>query len=145
MSWSKALAERKGRILVISVFLLLSILPGEYYLRWLSVLALAFLLGVLLMGVDLRLSGGRVVEEEPPGKRPDFERALKIVKRARKGGARNLVEDELLEAYHTLTGKSFHELRVNPPPALRAFYSSKNPYEGLKRALEILEADLNED
>ncbi|WP_297500857.1 hypothetical protein [Thermococcus sp.] len=145
MSWPKALADKKGRLLVISVFLLFSTLPGEYYVRWLSVLALALFLGILLIGVDVKLSGRSVFEEKAARKRPDFERALRIVRRAKRGGARSLVEEELLEVCHTLTGKNFHELRANPPPALQAFYSSRNPYEGLKRALEILEADLNED
>jgi len=136
----------KGRAAVIGLLAFLSIVPGEYYVRWISAVALAVFLGAVLIGEDVRIPYRRGASEvEYIRKRPDFERALNIVKRAKKGGARNLIEEELLEMLYVLTGRSFHELRANPPEALRVFYSSPNPYEGLKRALKVLEAEVDED
>jgi len=135
----------KGGALLIGVLSLLAIVPGEYYVRWLAAVFLAVVLGVILVGYDVEIPYSRRVSAESVRRRPDFERALTLVKRAKKGGSRKLIEEELLEINYVLTGKNFQELRANPPPALRAFYSSPNPYEGLKRALKILEAELNED
>ncbi len=128
-----------------AVLVFLSVVPGEYYVRWMAVVFLAFLLGVILVGYDVKIPyRGSASDVEYIKKRPEFERALMIVKRSKKG-SRKLIEDELLEIHYILTGRNFQELRSNPPPALKAFYSSPNPYEGLKKALKILEAELNED
>jgi hypothetical protein len=143
-SW-KGVEGKAAHIGLALLLVFLSVVPGEYYVRWIAVVLLSLFLGVVLIGTDVRLPKRGSEEEYAPKKKPEFERALNIVKRARKGGGRRLIEEELLEVYHTLTGKSFRELRSNPPSGLGEFYSSKNPYEGLKRALEILEAELDED
>jgi len=146
VSLRKLIEGHKGRVVVVAVLLLLSIAPGEYYVRWISAVALAVFLGAVLIGEDVKIPHRRGVSEvEYIRKRPDFERALTIVKRAKKGGSGKLIEEELLEMLYILTGRSYHELRANPPEALRVFYSSRNPYEGLKRALKVLEAELDED
>ena len=146
MSLRKLIEGHKGRIVVVAVLLLLSIAPGEYYVRWIGAVALAIFLGAVLIGEDVKIPHRRSVSEvEYIRRRPDFERALNIVKRAKKGGSGKLIEEELLEMLYILTGRSYHELRANPPKALRAYYSSRNPYEGLKRALKVLEAELDED
>jgi len=146
VSLRKLIEGHKGRIAVVAVLLLLSIAPGEYYVRWIGAVALAIFLGAVLIGEDVKIPHrGRASEVEYIRRRPDFERALNIVKRAKKGGSGKLIEEELLEMLYILTGRSYHELRANPPKALRAYYSSRNPYEGLKRALKVLEAELDED
>jgi len=125
----------------------LSIVPGEYYVRWIAVLALAVLLGIILLQYDVKIQySSRWEEDYTRPLKPEFERALTIVSRA-KAGKGKLAEEELLEILYVLyDGKfNYQELRSNPPPALKAFYSSPNPYEGLKKAIKILEAELNED
>ncbi|WP_297065996.1 hypothetical protein [Thermococcus sp.] len=147
MSLRRWIEMFKGRLIVAGLLVFLSIVPGEYYVRWIAVFSLAVFLGVILLGQDVRIQYVRNVESpQTRPLKPDFERALRIVERAKKG-RRKLAEEELLEILYTLyNGKyNYHELRSNPPPALKAFYSSPDPYEGLKRALKILEAELNED
>ncbi|WP_297068708.1 hypothetical protein [Thermococcus sp.] len=145
MNSSKKTKYHGGRIFLVLLLLFLSVAPGEYYIRWIVVLALAVVLGVILVGADVRINYLSKPEEYTGRKRPDFERALLTVKRAKKGGGKDLIEEDLLEVYHILTGKSYRELRSNPPPALKFFYSSPNTYEGLKGALKLLEDELNED
>ncbi len=137
--------EGRGRAAVVALLIILAVIPGEYYVRWIAVVSLAIFLGALLVGSDVRLSYVSRHYEYVPQRRPEFERALTMVKRARKGGAKNLIEGELLEVHYLMTGRSYQDLRSNPPPALKAFYSSRNPYEGLEKALKILEGELNED
>jgi hypothetical protein len=134
-----------GRIVIGLLLTLGVILPGEYYVRWIFVLALGGFLGWVLIGYDILIPYRPKRDEYQITRRPDFERALRVVKRTKKGKGREVAEEYLLEILHSLTGRSFYELRANPPKALRAFYSSKDPYEGLKEALKILEAKLNED
>lgn len=122
-----------------------SILPGEYYVRWVFAVALAAFLGWVLIGYDVFIPYRPKRDEYQIARRPDFERALLLVKRTKKGGGREVAEEYILEILHSITGRSFYELRTDPPKALQAFYSSKNPYEGLKEALKLLEAELNED
>ncbi|WP_297556030.1 hypothetical protein [Thermococcus sp.] len=137
----------KGRLMVAGFLIFLSVVPGEYYIRWIAVFSLAVFLGIVLLNEDVHIQQARMRNNPATNPlKPDFERALVIVKRAQKG-TRKLAEEELLEILYTLyDGKySYQELRSNPPPALKAFYSSPDPYEGLKQALKILEAELNED
>jgi len=145
----RSLSEKfKGRIVLLGILLLLSTVPGEYYIRWIASVALAAALALILVGYDVRIPYRKEASEEfKRPLKPEFERALTIVERSKKGGSRKLVEEDLLEILYILyDGKfNYQELRSNPPPALKAFYSSPNPYEGLKEALKILEAELNED
>ncbi|NJE54415.1 hypothetical protein [Thermococcus sp. 21S9] len=137
----------KGRIILMGLLVFLSVVPGEYYVRWIAVLALAVLLGIILLQYDVKIQySSRREEDYTRPLKPEFERALTIVDRA-KAGKGKLAEEELLEILYILyDGKfNYQELRSNPPPALKAFYSSPNPYEGLKKAIKILEAELNED
>lgn len=137
----------KGRLTLAGVLVFLSIAPGPYYIRWIAVVLLAVSLASVLLSEDVRfpykLSGS---EEETFERKSDFERILNAVKGLKKGHSRKLIEEELLEIEYLLFGgeRNFRELRSNPPPALKAFYSSPDPYEGLKKALKILEDELNE-
>jgi len=137
----------KGRLIIAGLLVFLSIIPGEYYVRWIAAVSLAVFLGALLIGKDVRIPYERENRDAQTHRlKSDFDRALTIVDRA-KAGKRKLAEDELLEILYTLYGGrlNYQELRSNPPPALEAFYSSPNPYEGLRKALKILEAEMNED
>ena len=146
MSWRKLIRDYKGRIVITAFLVFFSIAPGEYYIRWISVVVLAVFLGAVLIGEDVKIPYWRSTHEVSYiRKRPDYERVLNMVKRVKKGGSPAVLENELLEILHILTGKSYHELKSDPPEALRVFYSSPNPYEGLKRALKVLEAELDED
>ncbi|AHL23381.1 MULTISPECIES: hypothetical protein [Thermococcus] len=147
MSLRKLIESFRGRMLLAGLLVFLSIVPGEYYVRWIAAFTLAVILGIILIEKDVKIPySPRKEESYTRPLKPDFERALTIVSRA-KAGKRNLAEEELLEILYTLYDGEFNyqELRSNPPPALKAFYSSPNPYEGLKRAIKILEAELNED
>jgi len=147
VSLRKLIESFKGRVLLAGLLVFLSVVPGEYYVRWMAVVTLAVVLGMILLEKDVRISyTQRKGEDYGYRLKSDFERALTIVKRA-KAGRGKLAEEELLEILYTLNdGRlSYIELRSNPPPALKAFYSSPDPYEGLKKALKILEAELNED
>ncbi|BAD86036.1 hypothetical membrane protein, conserved [Thermococcus kodakarensis KOD1] len=151
MSLRELTKQYKLRIAVGLVFIAGAVLPGPYYVRWLSAVALSVFVAWMLIGYDIVIVGYDVVVDRGSGsafrvnRRPDFERALQLVKRTKKGGGREVAEEYILEILHSITGRSFYELRTDPPKALQAFYSSKNPYEGLKEALKILEAELNED
>lgn len=137
----------RARIIIGLLLTLGSILPGgEYYVRWVFAVALAAFLGWVLIGYDVLIPYRPKRDEYQIARRPDFERALLLVKRAKKGGGREVAEEYLLEILHSITGRSFYDLRTDPPKALQAFYSSRDPpYRGLKEALKILEAELNED
>ncbi|MBP1911535.1 hypothetical protein [Thermococcus stetteri] len=145
MKLPESLEQYIGRIVIGALLAIGCILPGEYYVRWVFVVALAGFLGWVLIGYDVFIPYRPKRDEYQVVRRPDFERALLLVKRAKKGSGREIAEEYLLEILHSITGLSFYELRANPPKALEVFYSSKDPYKGLKEALKILEAELNED
>ncbi|WP_457742923.1 hypothetical protein [Thermococcus sp.] len=136
----------KGRLILAGLLVFLSIAPGPYYIRWIAVVLLAVSLASIMLSEDVKFPYKLSESEETFERKSDFERILNAVKGLKKSRSRKLIEEELLEIEYILLGgeRNFRELRSNPPPALKAFYSSPDPYEGLKKALKILEDELDE-
>ncbi len=120
-------------------FALMAFLAGSYLIRWLGVMIAGVILIVVLFGLELQSEYVPRRKRNLISGKSELERLTSVVKRAKKGKiAREIIAEEIQEIYALLSDE-------NPNEALELIYSEGDFYENLKKALEIVEADLNED
>lgn len=120
-------------------FALMAFLAGSYLIRWLGVMIAGVILIVVLFGLELQSEYVPRRRRNLISGKSELERLTSVVKRAKKGKiAREIIAEEIREIYALLSDE-------NPNEALELIYSEGDFYENLKKALEIVEADLNED
>lgn len=123
-------------------FVLIAIFAGSYILRWIAVVLVALILGTVLFGLEIKLKYRPKTRFTPKEKKSEFERTAMLISKARSGSvARALIEEKILDSYAVLTDS---ELKSEPNAALKALHSDGDFLDNLEKALEILEADLNE-
>ncbi|NJE08424.1 hypothetical protein E3E31_07790 [Thermococcus sp. M39] len=128
-------------------FALMAFLAGSYLIRWLGVMIAGVILIVVLFGLEIQSEYVPRRKRNLISGKSELERLTSVVKRARKGKmAREIIAEEIREIYALLSDEYTHfDLKSNLNEALRLLYSEGDFYENLKKALEIVEADLNED
>ncbi len=138
-----------GIAAVVALLVALAVFPAPYMARWLAVLAIGILLGVLIFNLDvaeIMPSLGRSQGVKP---KMDIERTVTLIKKAKSGKvARSLVAEQIAGIYATLSddySSTFHALMNEPNEALKILRSEGDFLDNLERALKIVEADLNED
>ncbi|WP_324735053.1 hypothetical protein VFC49_07715 [Thermococcus sp. SY098] len=139
---------RVSKALFLAVpFALMAFLSGSYLVRWLGVIIAGVILSVVLFGFEIQSEYIPRRKRNLISGKSDLERLTSVVKRAKKGKmAREIIAEEIREIYALLYDEYTHfDLKSNPNEALRLLYSEGDFYENLKKALEIVEADLNED
>ena len=120
-------------------FALMAFLAGSYLIRWLGVMIAGVILIVVLFGLELQSEYVPRRKRNLISGKSELERLTSVVKRAKKGKiAREIIAEEIQEIYALLSDE-------NPNEALELIYSEGDFYENLKKTLEIVEADLNED
>jgi len=120
-------------------FALMAFLAGSYLIRWLGVMIAGVILIVVLFGLELQSEYVPRRKRNLISGKSELERLTSVVKRAKKGKiAREIIAEEIREIYALLSDE-------NPNEALELIYSEGDFYENLKKTLEIVEADLNED
>ncbi len=138
-----------GIAVAVALLVALAVFPAPYMARWLAVLAIGILLGVLIFNWEVAgiiPSLGRSQGVKP---KTDIERTVTLIKKAKSGKvARSLVAEQIAGIYATLSddySSTFHTLMNEPNEALRVLRSEGDFLDNLERALKIVEADLNED
>ena len=138
-----------GIAAVVALLVALAVFPAPYMARWLAVLAIGILLGVLIFNWEVAgiiPSLGRSQGVKP---KTDIERTVTLIKKAKSGKvARSLVAEQIAGIYATLSddySSTFHTLMNEPNEALRVLRSEGDFLDNLERALKMVEADLNED
>ncbi|AHF81238.1 hypothetical protein [Thermococcus paralvinellae] len=128
-------------------FALMAFLAGSYLVRWLGVMIAGVILIVVLFGLEIQSDYVPRRKRNLISGKNELERLTSVVKRARKGKmAREIIAEEIRGIYALLSDEyTYFDLKSNPNEALRLLYSEGDFYENLKKALEIVEADLNED
>ncbi|MCD6558925.1 hypothetical protein DRN43_02090 [Thermococci archaeon] len=126
-------------------FLLIASFASSYIVRWASLLvAGVILLAIFIWEVPIRYRTPKRIRKEENGK-TEFERIVSMIKLAEKGGvARSLVEDRIIGIYEILEDKGFDEIKKSPNRALRILRQSDNFLEGLEKALDVLEREMEE-
>ncbi|WP_456453052.1 hypothetical protein [Thermococcus sp.] len=129
-------------------FVLIAIFAGSYILRWMAVVLAALILSVALFGFEIKLRYLPRTRFIPRERKSEFERTVMLISRARSGAvARALIEEKIIDSYAVLADDYNREvsgLKSEPNAALRALHSDGDFLDNLEKALEILEADLNE-
>ncbi|ADT84881.1 hypothetical protein [Thermococcus barophilus] len=139
---------RVSKALFLAVpFALMAFLSGSYLVRWLGVIIAGVILIVVLFGFEIQSEYIPRRKRNLISGKSDLERLTSVVKRAKKGKmAREIIAEEIREIYALLSDEyTRFDLKSNPNEALRLLHSEGDFYENLKKALEIVEADLNED
>ncbi|MBO8175286.1 MAG: hypothetical protein H0Z18_08510 [Thermococcus sp.] len=130
-------------------FALMAFLSGSYLVRWLGVIIAGVILVIVLFGLEIQSEYVPRRKRNLISGKSELERLVSVVKRAKKGKmAREIIAEEIREIYALLSDEStqeFFDLKSQPNEALELIYSEGDFYENLKKALEIVEADLNED
>jgi len=123
---------------------------GAYILRWITVLIFGIVLSVILFGWELGLPPIELGASQSKSKRRDEVKTLAaLVNKAKSGKtARKIIADMVAEIYATVSddyGKTYQELRSEPNMPMRLIMGDGDFLDNLERAIEIVEADLNED
>lgn len=123
-------------------FLLIASFASSYILRWASLLvAGVILLAIFIWEVPIRYRAPKRKKKEE-NEKTEFERIVSMIKLAEKGEvARSLIEDRIIGIYKTLEDKSFEE---RPNRALKVLRQSDSFLEGLEKALDVVERDMEE-
>ncbi|QDA30456.1 hypothetical protein FH039_00915 [Thermococcus indicus] len=138
----------KALLFIGSVLLLAATLAGSYLVRWLAVLFLGAVLAFFLFGVEIKVARQRISRGVKVERKTDVDRTVSLLRKARTGRvARSLVEEKIVEIYATLSddyNPTYHSLLTNPNEAVRTLRAEGDFLDNLEKALEIVEADLNE-
>ncbi len=130
-------------------FVLIAMFAGSYILRWIAVVLTALILSIVLFGFEIKLRYLPRTGFTPRERKSEFERTVMLISKARSGAvARALIEEKILDSYAVLAddyNREIAELKSEPNTALRILHSDGDFLDNLEKALEILEADLNED
>jgi uncharacterized protein (DUF58 family) len=139
----------KAVVIMGSILLLVSVMAGSYMVRWLAVLFLGAFLAFFLFGVEIKVSLPVPELRAKVEKKTDVDRTVTLIQKAKTGKvARSLIEEKILDIYATLSddyNSTFRSLRSEPNEAIRVLNSEGDFLDNLEKALEIVEADLNED
>ncbi|NJE04298.1 hypothetical protein [Thermococcus sp. MV11] len=138
----------RALLIVGSVLVLVATLAGSYLVRWLAVLFLGAVMAFFLFGVEMNVARRRRDREQRVERKTDVDRTVSLLRKARTGRvARSLVEERIVEIYATLSddyNSTYHSLITNPNEAIRALRAEGDFLDNLEKALDIVEADLNE-
>ena len=123
---------------------------GAYVLRWITVLIFGIALSIILFGWELGLPpldfGSSSTENE---KRDEVKTLSALIGKAKSGKvARKIIADMVADIYATASenyGKTYQRLRAEPNRPMRMIMGNGDFLENLERAIELVEADLNED
>ena len=139
----------KAVVVVGSILLLASIMAGSYLVRWLAVLFLGAFLACFLFGVEIKVSIPVPERRAKVERKTDVDRTVALIRKAKTGKvARSLIGEQIIDIYATLSddyNSTFRSLRSEPNEALRVLNSGGDFLDNLEKALEMVEADLNED
>jgi len=135
-------------VVVSAALIVVSTFMGSYVVRWLAVLFLGALLGAFLFGLEMRVSRPRLKRREGVERKTEVDRVTALIRRAKTGKvARSLIEESIVHIYATLSddyNSTYRSLLSEPNEALKALRSEGDFLDNLEKALEIVEADLNE-
>ncbi len=138
-----------GIAVIVALLVALAIFPAPYVARWLAVLSIGILFGVILFNMDVVGVIPRLGRSAQTEVKTDIERTVTLIKKAKTGKvARSLVAEQIAGIYATLSddyGSTFQSLMNEPNGALKALLSEGDFLDNLERALKIVEDDLNED
>lgn len=135
-------------VVVSAALIVVSTFMGSYVVRWLAVLFLGALLGAFLFGLEMRVSRPRLKRREGVERKTEVDRVTALIRRAKTGKvARSLIEESIVHIYATLSddyNSTYRSLLSEPNEALKVLRSEGDFLDNLEKALEIVEADLNE-
>jgi len=135
-------------VVVSAALFVVSVVMGSYVVRWLAVLFLGVFLGAFLFGLEMRVARPRLKRRTSVKRKTDVDRAVTLISRAKTGKvARSLIEESIIHIYATLSddyNSTYRSLLSEPNKALKALRSEGDFLDNLEKALEIVEADLNE-
>ncbi|HDZ36215.1 MAG TPA: hypothetical protein ENH81_04810 [Thermococcus sp.] len=135
-------------VVVSAALIVVSTFMGSYVVRWLAVLFLGAFLGAFLFGLEMRVSRPRLKRREGVERKTEVDRVTALIRRAKTGKvARSLIEESIVHIYATLSddyNSTYRSLLSEPNEALKALRSEGDFLDNLEKALEIVEADLNE-
>lgn len=136
-------------LLTLFAFLLV-FAEGAYVLRWITVLIFGVILSVILFGWELGLPPIELGLSSPNRERRDEVKALSaLIEKAKSGkAARKIIAEMVADIYATASedyGKTYQRLRSEPNEPMRLIMGDGDFLENLERAIELVEADLNED
>ncbi len=141
--------SRLVALLTLFAFLLV-FAEGAYVLRWITVLIFGVILSVILFGWELGLPPIELGLSSSSRERRDEVKALSALIEKAKGGkaARKIIAEVVADIYATASedyGKTYQRLRSEPNEPMRLIMGDGDFLENLERAIELVEADLNED
>ena len=142
---------RLSRLVALLTFFafLLIFAEGAYVLRWITVLIFGVILSIILFGWELGLPPIELgISSSNEEKRDEVKTLSALIGKA-KGGkiARKIIADMVAEIYAMDSedyGRTYQRLRSEPNEPMRLIMGDGNFLENLERAIEIVEADLNE-
>ncbi|ASJ08208.1 hypothetical protein A3L11_02780 [Thermococcus siculi] len=139
----------KAVVVIGSVLLLAAVMAGSYMVRWLAVLFLGVFLAFFLFGVEIKVSIPVPELRANVERKTDVDRTVTLIQEAKTGKvARSLLGEKIIDIYATISddyNSTLHSLRSEPNEALRVLNSEGDFLDNLEKALNIVEADLNED
>ena len=134
---------------IVALPLVVAIVAGSYFVRWLAVIVLGTLLAFVFFGTEIQTALPRREKKKARERKTDVERTVALIQRAKKGAvARALLEERIIGIYATISedyNLTYHSLISGPNEALRVLRSEGDFLDNLERALEIVEADLHEN
>ncbi len=136
------------KVVVVAVLVVIIVLSPNFWIKWILVVALGVTLLIMLFW-NAELYGRRASSEgEIPQTRDEFEVVARMIRNARRyGTSRKLLEDYFIEAYSFMTEEDpdvlYRKLRDNPNRAIALLRSGGDFVENLKKALGVLEDDVN--
>lgn len=140
-----------NRAVVLAIpFVIIAFVAGSYFARWFGVILGGIILMVILFFLELEEGYGLRAKKKPkPEIRSDFERMVALIEKSKKGKvAREIISDEIRGIYALISEdytREFYKLKNNPNRALRVLKSEGDFLKNLRKALEIVEVDLNEN
>ncbi|WP_457752475.1 hypothetical protein [Thermococcus sp.] len=123
---------------------------GAYVLRWITVLIFGIALSIILFGWELGLPPIELGTSQSRNmKRDEVKTLTSLIGKAKSGKtARKIIADMIVDIYATVSddyGATYQKLRSEPNKPMRLVMGDGNFLDNLERAIELVEADINED